>query len=236
KNRTGMSDARAAFWHAIGIFAILATIHVVRTMLDVLLLQAFIIRWRVWLTDHITNDWLNGRAFYRSRFIDSTIDNPDQRIQADINNFVSMSSSPETLQTTTGHLAFGAVNSVISLVSFTIILWQLSGTMNIFGVSVPHAMVWLAYTYVIIATLVTFWIGHRLIRLYFLNERLNAMFRYALVRLRDTAESVAFYRGERAESRQLKGRFDSIIANYWHLLEQIQHPGAARGVDATDRD
>lgn len=218
KNRTGMSDARAAFWHAIGIFAILATIHVVRTMLDVLLLQAFIIRWRVWLTDHITNDWLNGRAFYRSRFIDSTIDNPDQRIQADINNFVSMSSSPETLQTTTGHLAFGAVNSVISLVSFTIILWQLSGTMNIFGVSVPRAMVWLAYTYVIIATLVTFWIGHRLIRLYFLNERLNAMFRYALVRLRDTAESVAFYRGERAESRQLKGRFDSIIANYWHLL------------------
>lgn len=79
-------------------------------------------------------------------------------------------------------------------------------------------MVWLAYIYVIIATLVTFWIWHRLIRLHFLNERLNAMFRYALVRLRDTAESVAFYRGERAESRQLKGRSDSIIANYWHLL------------------
>lgn len=218
KDKAGMPEARAAFWHAIQMFIVLAIIHVARMMLDVYILQAFIIRWRVWLTDRITTNWLDGRAFYRSRFIDSTIDNPDQRIQADINNFVAMYASPETLQTSGGHLAFGAAKSVISLVSFTIILWQLSGTMNIFGVTVPYAMVWLAYLYVIIGTLITFWIGHPLIRLYFLNERLNAMFRYALVRLRDTAESVAFYRGERAEARQLKQRFDGIIANYWRLV------------------
>lgn len=218
KDGEGMPEAKAAFWHAITMFVVLATIHVARVMLDIFILQAFIIRWRVWLTERVTSDWLKGRAFYRSRFIDNTIDNPDQRIQADINNFVAMSTAPESLQSTSTHLAFGAVNSVISLVSFTIILWQLSGPQTYFGVTVPHSMVFLAFLYVIIATYVAFRIGRPLIRLYFLNERLNAMFRYALVRLRDTAESVAFYRGERAESKQLQTRFDGIISNFWHLV------------------
>lgn len=214
----GMAEAKAAFWHAMLMFCILATIHVIRAQIDVLLLQTFIIRWRVWLTDRITADWLSKRAFYRSRFIDNTIDNPDQRIQADINNFVSMSTSPDAPQSTAVHLVFGAIKSTISLVSFTLILWELSGPVDVFSVEVPRAMVFLAYVYVLIGTFIAFRVGRPLIRLYFLNERLNAMFRYALVRLRDTAESVAFYRGERAESKQLKGRFTSIIANFWHLV------------------
>ncbi|ALR12595.1 multidrug ABC transporter ATP-binding protein [Mycobacteroides saopaulense] len=214
----GMPEAKSAFWHAMLMFVILATIHVIRSQIDLLLLQTFIVRWRIWLTQRITTDWLSQRAFYRSRFIDNTIDNPDQRIQADINNFVAMSSAPEALQSTTTHLVFGSINSTISLVSFTLILWDLSGPVHILGTDVPRAMVFLAYVYVLIATFIAFRVGRPLIRLFFLNERLNAMFRYALVRLRDTAESVAFYRGERAESSQLKRRFDGIIANFWHLI------------------
>ena len=58
-------------------------------MLDIYLTQRFIIAWRVWLTDHLTGDWLDGRAYYRGRFIDDTIDNPDQRIQQDIDIFTA---------------------------------------------------------------------------------------------------------------------------------------------------
>ncbi|MGC7260104.1 ABC transporter ATP-binding protein/permease, partial [Mycobacteroides abscessus subsp. abscessus] len=104
-----------------------ATLHVIRVLVDAFLLQVLIIRWRLWLTDRVTNNWFDGRAYYRSRFIDDTIDNPDQRIQADINNFVSFSSNPDALQNTDQHLAFGAINSIISIVSFTLILWELSG-------------------------------------------------------------------------------------------------------------
>ena len=58
-------------------------------MLDMYLTQRFIIAWRVWLTDHLTGDWLDGQAYYRGRFIDDTIDNPDQRIQQDIDTFTA---------------------------------------------------------------------------------------------------------------------------------------------------
>ncbi len=71
--------------------------------------------------------------------------------------------------------------------------------MNVFGVEIPRAMVLLVYVYILTATAIAFWIGRPLIGLSFLKERLTANFRYALVRLRDSAENVAFYRGEEVE-------------------------------------
>ena len=102
----------------------------------------------------------------------------------------------------------------MSVVSFTPILWNLSGPLTILGVTLPKALFWMVLLYVFFATVVAFWIGRPLIRLSFRNEATNAAFRYALVRLRDAAEAVGFYRGERAERRTLAIRFASIIANY----------------------
>ena len=203
------------FWFAIAIFAILATIYVARYMLDLYLMQLFIIRWRVWLTDRLTADWLDHRAYYRGRFIDHTIDNPDQRIQQDIDIFTTGYSTPNTPNYgTTTVLLFGAVNAVVSVISFAAILWNLSGPLTILGFTLPKALFWIVIVYVLIATAVAFWIGRPLIRLSFRNELTNAAFRYALVRLRDAAEAVSFYRGERAERAQLSKRFNDTIANY----------------------
>ena len=203
------------FWFAIAIFAILATIYVARYMLDLYLMQLFIIRWRVWLTDRLTADWLDHRAYYRGRFIDHTIDNPDQRIQQDIDIFTTGYSTPNTPNYgTTTVLLFGAVNAVVSVISFAAILWNLSGPLTILGFTLPKALFWIVIVYVLIATAVAFWIGRPLIRLSFRNELTNAAFRYALVRLRDAAEAVGFYRGERAERAQLSKRFNDTIANY----------------------
>jgi vitamin B12/bleomycin/antimicrobial peptide transport system ATP-binding/permease protein len=80
--------------------------------------------------------------------------------------------------------------------------------------TLPKALFFIAIVYVLIATVIAFWIGRPLIRLSFRNELFNAAFRYALVRLRDAAEAVGFYRGERAERVQLGTRFSEIIANY----------------------
>ena len=203
------------FWFAIAIFAILATIYVARYMLDLYLMQLFIIRWRVWLTDRLTADWLDHRAYYRGRFIDHTIDNPDQRIQQDIDIFTTGYSTPNTPNYGTATvLLFGAVNAVVSVISFAAILWNLSGPLTILGFTLPKALFWIVIVYVLIATAVAFWIGRPLIRLSFRNELTNAAFRYALVRLRDAAEAVGFYRGERAERAQLSKRFNDTIANY----------------------
>ena len=153
----------------------------------------------MWLNDRIVDDWLDGRAYHRARFTKNPIDNPDQRIQQDVATFISDALS----------LGIGAISSMVSLVSFTLILWQLSGPLTVFGVEIPRAMTFAAYLYVIVATVIAFRIGRPLIRLNFLNEALTASFRYALVRLRDSAESVALFqrrgRGARHPVRALPG-------------------------------
>ncbi|MEX3650710.1 ABC transporter ATP-binding protein/permease, partial [Mycolicibacterium porcinum] len=77
-------SGKDGFWLSLGVFALLAAIHIARIMLDIYMAQRFMLRWRAWLTAQLTGDWLEGKAYYRTRFIDDTIDNPDQRIQADI--------------------------------------------------------------------------------------------------------------------------------------------------------
>ena len=210
------TEAIHGFWVALGIFGILATLYVSLVMLDLYLTQRFIIRWRTWLTDELTGDWLSDRAYYRTRFTDRDTDNPDQRIQQDIDVFTTgVGASPNTPTIGTGSmLVFGAISSVCTVVAFVPILWNLSGPVTLFGVTLPRALFWIAFVYIFLATVVAFWIGRPLIRLSFRNERTNAAFRYALVRLRDAAEAVGFYRGEATERGILRTRFDKIIANY----------------------
>jgi putative ATP-binding cassette transporter len=196
------------FWKFIWIFIILATIYVVLVLVTFYIGQAQIIHWRLWLNQRMVGDWLSNTAYHRMRFVSSPVDNPDQRIQQDITSYTSDSQD----------LALGAVSSSVSLVSFTIILWQLSGPLSVFGLQIPRAMVFLAYIYVIIATVIAFRIGRPLIRLNFLNELLTASYRYALVRVRDNSENIAFYRGEQVENGGLMRRFSAVIANTWAIV------------------
>jgi vitamin B12/bleomycin/antimicrobial peptide transport system ATP-binding/permease protein len=197
-----------AFWRFILIFGILATINVVLVLITYYIGQAQIIHWRLWLNQRMVGDWMSGAAYHRGRFVTTAVDNPDQRIQQDITSYTSDSQS----------LALGAVSSVVTLVSFTIILWSLSGPLTVFGLQIPRAMVFLAYLYVIIATVFAIRIGRPLIRLNFLNELLTASYRYALVRIRDNSENIAFYRGEQVENAGLMARFAAVIANTWAIV------------------
>jgi putative ATP-binding cassette transporter len=204
------------FWFSILTFIVIVVVYIGRILLDLYLMQRFIIRWRVWLTESLTADWLSGRAYYRGRFVDPPIDNPDQRIQQDIDAFTAGTGTGPNYPTlgTSQTLLFGSVNSIVSVVSFAPILWNLSGPLSFFGVTVPKALFWIALVYVLFATVVAFWIGKPLIRLSFRNQATNAAFRYSLVRLRDAAEAVAFYRGEDGERGTLTSRFRAVIANY----------------------
>jgi putative ATP-binding cassette transporter len=198
----------ADFWRLLGIFGVLATIAVILAVVTALVVQAFIIQWRVWLNDRMVGDWLDGSAYHRGQFAAAPVDNPDQRIEQDVNSFTANSQS----------LFFGTVRAILSLVAFTVILWQLSGPLALFGYTFPRAMVFLAYLYVIVASLIAFRIGRPLVRLYFREEKLGASFRYALVRLRDHSENVAFYRGEGVERATLESRFAAVIANRWAIV------------------
>jgi putative ATP-binding cassette transporter len=217
------SSGKDGFFLSILVFSIMAILHIARIMLDLFLMQRFMLAWRAWLTDRLTGDWLDGKAYYRARFIDDTIDNPDQRIQTDIDIFTAgVGPLPNTPNNTTAAtLLFGAISSIASMISFARILWDLSGTLTIFGVGIPKAMFLIGFGYVLVASIIAFWIGRPIIWLSFNNEKFNAAFRYALVRLRDASEAVAFYRGEIAERTGLRRLFAPVVSNYKRYVNRM---------------
>lgn len=200
-------DAKA-FWFMLAVFAVLATIHVGRALMNFYLQQAFQVRWRIWLTNMLIERWTERQGYYRAQFVQQSADNPDQRIQQDVESFVASSLT----------LSMGLLDATVSLFAFSIILWGLSGSLDLLGVELPRAMVFLVYLYVVVATVFALKIGRPLIRLNFLNEQFNANFRYALIRLREYGESIAFYRGEPVERANLLARFGSVIANMWAII------------------
>ncbi|MEO9330001.1 ABC transporter ATP-binding protein/permease [Gordonia aurantiaca] len=236
-----LEQGKEMFWHSMALFGILAAIHVVRTMVEIYVGAAFEIDLRKWMTAGAAADWMEGRAFYRNRFVDlggvlarsilpfrrrtpsrkvtdihPGVDNPDQRIQADITNVASVGSG--LLWGGGGSSTNGVITALASIVSFTQILWELSGPVTIFGVEIPRMMMWLVLTYVLVTSVIAFLVGRPLIRLNFWQERLTANFRYALVRVRDGAENIAFYRGEKVEHQGLMARFAEVIKNYWQIV------------------
>ncbi|MFW0787156.1 ABC transporter ATP-binding protein/permease [Gordonia sp. CPCC 206044] len=226
-NQELLDKGKSGFWSAMSVFGFLAVIHVVRTLVELYLGSAFEIRLRQYMTTRNTTDWLGGKAFYRNRFVETSqhgpdvaiqpgVDNPDQRIETDITTVAT--SSRQLVFGYNGSSTNGVIPAIITIVSFTKILWDLAGPMSVFGTEVPRAMVWFVYMFVLITTVIAFWIGRPLIRLYFLRERLTANFRYALVRVRDGAENVALYHGEGVERSGLLERFGAVVANFWQIV------------------
>lgn len=196
------------FWREMWVFAGLATVHVVRILLEYYIRQGFVIHWRQWLNERLLSRWLDKQAYYRTQYLDKSADNPDQRLQQDITSLVS----------TSLELSMGTVNALVSIFAYTLILWGLSGVLPLFGHDIPRGMVFALFAYILVATVFAFRIGRPLIKLSFLSEQLNADYRYGLVRLREYAESVAFYHGERIDGRQLRSRFAQIIDNAWKIV------------------
>ena len=198
------------------IFAVLAGSYTARLLLDMYVTQRFIMRWRIWLSHRFIDDWLGDLAYFRAQFSGRPIDNPDQRIQQDIDVFTTGvgGETNNPIYNSGDTLLFGAVEAVLSVLSFGPILWRLSGPVTIGGLTLERALFWIVLVYVLVATIIAFVIGRPLIRLSYLNELRNAGFRYALVRVRDAGAAIGLYRGEPAERSLLKGRLASVMDNY----------------------
>ena len=202
------------FGTALAEFGWLATCHIVVAVYAFYLQQMLEIKWRRWMTEHYVEKWLADNAYYRLQVFEKSTDNPDQRISEDIKLFVSI-----TLK-----LTLGLVKSLATLVSFLAILWQLSGVLQFdfagTAWTIPGYMVWLAVLYAVLGTWLTDKVGAPLTHLNFEQQRLEADFRYSLVRLRENSESVAFYGGEKQEQANFFNRFGKVFNNFWRLMNK----------------
>ena len=199
-----------AFFRLFGRFTILAVIFIVVAVYQVYLRQMLQIRWRRWLTERYVGRWLAGQAYYRLRFEQGITDNPDQRISEDINSFVEQTLS----------LTLGLLESVVTLASFSVILWNLSGDIIFFNLPIPGSMLWAAILYAGVGSVLTYLIGRPLIALNFFQQRFEADFRFNLVRVRENAEAIGLYGGEQQETKGLSGRFGHVVANWWGIMRR----------------
>ena len=206
---------QAEFFRQLGMFALLALIWIITAVYRLYFLQMLQIEWRTWLTDHFLADWMKDQAHYRMQLLDTGTDNPDQRIAEDLRLFVDYTSD----------LALGLLSAVVTLISFVVILWTLSGPMQLFGVTIEGYLVWVALIYAIAGTFLTHFIGRKLIGLDFTQQRVEADFRFSLVRLRENSEGVALYRGEREELGALRKRFAAVIGNWWQIMYKRKQIG-----------
>lgn len=177
--------------------------------------QMLEVKWRLWLTEHYISRWQAGQGYYRLQLTDQGTDNPDQRIAEDVAQFVSSTLS----------ISLGLLRSIVTLVSFVGILWTLSGPIILGGVTIPGYMVWVAIIYALFGTVLTILIGRKLVGLNFMQQRYEADFRFGLVRVRENAESIALYRGEKIEAERLSQRLAYVVSNFWSLMKMQKRLG-----------
>lgn len=186
------------FWQSVKIFLIILVVYVPLFAGFSYIQNKLGIYWRRWLTNHFLNKYFNNRSFYNLVNSRADIDNPDQRISEDINSFTISSLS----------LFLVIVSSVLQVIAFSAQLWGIS-----------QNLVYFLFIYAIIGSLITVFVyGKTLVKLNFEQLKREANFRFGLVRIRENAESIAFYRGENQEINQLKKLFTDLFNNFNRLI------------------
>ena len=200
----------------LGVFSILAAAFIVTAVYQIYLQQWLQIRWRRWLTGRYLGRWLGQGTHYRMRLKGDQADNPDQRIADDIRQFIS----------STLDIGIALLGSIVTLVSFVVILWNLSSATPLMigsqTYNVPGYLVWAALIYAILGTWITHLVGRPLVKLNFDQQRYEADFRFSLVRLRENAEQVTLLSGEKAEEERLTHRFGNVIRNWYGIMQRTK--------------
>ncbi|HEV2614928.1 MAG TPA: ABC transporter ATP-binding protein/permease [Gammaproteobacteria bacterium] len=169
-------------------------------------------RWRRWMTRQYVDRWLSEHTAYAMQILGKNMDNPDQRISEDLNEFPTL----------TLGLFSGLFNAALTLVAFSVILWQLSGDLvfQVWGhtITIPGYMFFATIFYATFGTYVTMWIGKRLAQLNYQQEQFNANFRFNLVRVRESTEQISLYRGEENEKVRLRDTFQYVFDNFYRII------------------
>ena len=184
------------FWWFLYVYASVFVVGTPIVVIYTYIQQKLGLFWREWITNNFIDNYLKNRAYY-SLTTDSDVDNPDQRMAEDLNSLTVTSLS----------FLLIILGALIDLFAFTGILWSISQLLT--GILLAYAFC---------GTIITVFIGKRLVGLNYNQLKKEADFRYGLIHIRDNAESIAFYQGETGEKIQIKKRFKNVLQNFNILI------------------
>lgn len=218
-------DAKAAVTQ-IGVFAVLVCISAGLYLISRYCKRLLQFRWRQRLSERLLNSWTTTKAYWflhPSLKSKNSIDNPDQRIAEDCGMFPEFILGGHDGMGRAGVLDF--LMSLIGLVSYVILLWQLSTfalqfTLFGFEIDIPRYMVWAAPIYVLFSTALTHLLGRQLPSLLMEEQRREADFRYSLVHLRENASAIALSNGDVADKKVITRRFDDLFGVWRRVIKR----------------
>ena len=180
------------FWQSMRLFFALLVVAVPIYAYYYYVRDKLAMNWRRWLTYRFLDRYFRDRGYYHL-LTKPEVDNPDQRISDDIYSF--------TQQTLNFVLIF--TSGVFSLAAFGKVLWSISGS-----------LVLMLILYAVVVTGATFGVfGERMVALLSTQRRREADFRFSLVRVRENAEPIALYQGEKQEQNQVRQLYVRLYAN-----------------------
>lgn len=204
----------AALWQSVSaFFGIVAAMAAIGVGI-VLTRERLQVHWRAWIVGEIVSRWLEGKRFYHLSQNGTQPANPEYRI-ADDSRWAT-----EPLV----DLGIGLITATVSAAAFVTILWSVGGALHLTiagsAVTIPAYMVLLALAYGVIGSLLTMWIGRRLVGYVGRKNEAEGDFRFALMRLRDNAESIALMGGENSERRILRCMYGNVVRRWLMMVQQ----------------
>ena len=187
---------QALFFEKTANFAVGLTLATPLTVLFKFQRQRLALNWRAWMTTELARQYYADGTYYQIEN-DPAVDNPDQRITEDVAAFTRVSLD----------FAITIMTSVIDLISFSGILY-----------SIYPDLFYVIFVYAAFGSATTVALGKTLVGQNAEQLVREANLRYALVRLRENAESIAFYRGEVQEATSVDERLRSTVDNKRRIL------------------
>ena len=201
-----------AFLYQMGLFALLCAATMGVAVYQTYVKQLLQLRWRKWLNAKLVEQWLAHGLHYQLTFIETGVDNPDQRIAENVKHATEKAVE----------FSLGIFEKAVTLISFISILWTVSGSLAVplgdWSFEIPGYMVFAALFYAGIGSGLTYFVGQPIVTANLRQNATEADYRFSLVRLRENSEAVAMIRGERDENRVLTRYFGEVLASTMGLM------------------
>jgi peptide/bleomycin uptake transporter len=188
-----------AFWHSFIPFSFLAGGYILLATFSVFISQHFTFKWREALTFSYLPLWQKSQDH---------VEGSSQRIQEDTMRFAR----------TVHGLGLGCFRAIITLIAFIPILWGISEAITHNGTTIlPGFLVWVALTSSIGGMAISVFMGRKLPRLEYNNQKTEAAFRKTLVYGEDNRTLV--------DTNLLSAQFQDLKQNYFALFDQFKYFG-----------